>query len=151
MNYFWDNTLFRFVSGLFLLGGVMFVPACGKKGPPSLPKKPFTATVVDLKGERVGEDIVLEGRIGGLGEPAEVNSMAGARIYVAQFPLKSPPCADCPIEYRDRFDLGPEVFSGEKFQCRLPGMSKGQIYFFRVNIIGPAGAPGFPSNQVQIQ
>jgi hypothetical protein len=54
----------------------MFVPACGKKGPPSLPQKPFTATVVDLKGERVGDDIVLEGRISGLGEPAEVNSGA---------------------------------------------------------------------------
>ena len=151
MNYFWDNIPSRLVLGFFLLGGLFVTPACGKKGPPSLPKKPFTASVVDLKGERVGDDIVLEGRISGIGEPAEVNSITGARIYVARFPLKSPPCADCPIEYHDRFDLGPEVFSGEKFHYRLPGMAKDRVYFFRVNIIGPEGAPGLPSNQVQIK
>jgi hypothetical protein len=141
----------RFVLGVLLLGGVLATPACGKKSPPYLPKKPFTATVVDLKGERSGDDIVLEGKISGLVGPEAVKTITGARVYIAQFPLQNPPCAGCPIEYHDRFDLGPEVFSGEKFLYRVSQRPKGQIYFFRVTIIGPEGAPGLPSNQVQVE
>ena len=107
--------------------------------------------VVDLKGARMGDDIVLEGKISGVDKPEAVNTFTGVRVYIAQFPLTSPPCAECPIEYRDRYDLGPEVFSGEKFLYRFPRMAKDQIYFFRVNIIGPEGAPGLPSNQVQVK
>ena len=141
----------RFVLCIFLLGVVLVTPGCGKKSPPYLHKKPFTAMVVDLKGERVGDDIVLEGKIGGVGEPGEEKTITGACVYVAQFPLQSPPCAECPIEYHDRYNLGSEVFSGGKFLYRMPAMAKGLIYFFRVNVIGPEGVPGPPSNQVQIK
>ena len=136
---------------MLLLGGVLVTPACGKKSPPYLPKKPFTVTFVDLKGERNGDDIVLEGKIGGIDEPGEVKTITGARVYIAQFPLKNPPCDECPIEYHDRYDLGSEVFSGEKFLYRVPQRAKDQIYFFRVDIIGPEGAQGPPSNQVKVE
>jgi hypothetical protein len=141
----------RLVLGFFFLGGVLVMPACGKKSPPYLPKEPFTAMVVDLKGERSGDDIVLEGKIGGIVGPGEVTMFTGARVYIAQFPLNNPPCDECPIEYHERYDLGSEVFSGEKFLCRVPDRVKGKIYFFKVNIIGPGGVPGLPSNQVQIK
>lgn len=142
--------LARFVLGFFLLGGLLVTPACGKKGPPGLPKKPYSVRVVGLKGERIGDDIVLEGDISAIGEPAGVRTITGVRVNSAQYPLESPPCADCPIEYHDHYNLGTEVIIGEKFFYRLPERAKGQIYFFRVNIIGPEGASGPPSNQVQV-
>ena len=141
----------RFTLGILLLVALLVTPACGKKSPPYLPQKPFTATVMDLKGERSGDDIVLEGKIGGIVGPAEVKTFTGARVYIAQFPLNNPPCDECPIEYHDRYDLGSEVFSGEKFLYRVPQRAKGKIYYFRVNIIGPEGVPGLPSNQVRVE
>ncbi len=141
----------RLVLGSLLMGSLLITPACGKKGPPYIPKKPITAKVVDLKAERSGNDIVLEGSIGGLGEPGKEKPFTGLRVYFAQYPLKDPPCADCPIEYKDHYDLGSEVIKGERFLYRLKDRPKDQIYFFRMNIIGPEGNLGPPSNQVQIK
>ncbi len=133
------------------MGSLLITSACGKKGPPQIPKKTFAARVVDLKAERSGNDIVLEGNIGGLGEPGKEKPFTGLRVYFAQYPLKDPPCADCPIEYKDHYDLGSEVIKGERFLYRLKDRPKGQIYFFRMNIIGPEGNLGPPSNQFQIK
>lgn len=133
------------------MGSLLITSACGKKGPPYIPKKPVTAKVVDLKAERSGDDIVLEGKISGLGEPGKVKPLTGLRVYVAQYPLKDPPCAGCPIEYKDHYGLGPEVIKGDAFSYRLKDRPKGRIYFFRMNIIGPEGTLGPPSNQVQLK
>jgi len=141
----------RLVLGSLLMGSLLITPACGKKGPPFIPKKPVAAKVVDLKAERSGNDIVLEGNIGGLGEPGKEKQFTGLRVYFAQYPLKDPPCADCPIEYKDHYDLGSEVIKGERFLYRLKDRPKDQIYFFRMNIIGPEGNLGPPSKQVQVK
>ena len=129
----------------------MITPACGKKGPPTLPVRSFSARVVDLKGERVGNDIVLKGNLTGLGGPEQEGSAPGVRVYFAQFPLENPPCADCPIEFQDFYNLGPEVIKEEGFSYRLKERPTGQTYFFRVHIIGPNGTLGPPSNQVQVK
>lgn len=141
----------RLVAFALLLGGLLITPACGKKGPPTLPVKTLSARVVDLTGERVGNDIVLKGNLAGLGGQGQESSATGIRVYLAQFPLENPPCAECPIEYQDFNDLGPEVIKGEGFSYRLKDRPLGQIYFFRVNVIGPKGTLGPPSNQVQIK
>lgn len=141
----------RLVLCSLLLGSLLITPACGKKAPPYLPKKPFTAGIVDLKGKRSGEDIVLEGKIGGVSEAGKEKQIAGLRVYMAQYPLEDPPCADCPIDYKNYKDLGPEVIKGEGFEYRLKDTSKDRIYFFRMRIIGSEGALGPPSNQVEIK
>ena len=106
---------------------------------------------MDLKGERSGDDILLEGKISGVSEPEKDKTLAGLRVYVAQFPRENPPCADCPIEYKDYKDLGSEVIKGDGFTYRLKGRPADRIYFIRVRIIGPDGALGPPSNQVYIE
>ena len=106
---------------------------------------------MDLKGERVGNDIVLEGNFTGLGGPEMESPATGVRVYFAQFPLENPPCAGCPIEYRDHYNLGPEVIKKEGFLYRMKERPIGQTYFFRVNIIGQYDTQGPPSNQVQIK
>jgi hypothetical protein len=133
------------------MGSLLITSSCGKKGPPYIPKKAFTAKVVDLKAERSGEDIVLEGKMIGLGEPGKQKPFAGLRVFVAQYPLKDPPCAGCPIEYKKHDDLGSEAIKGEGFSYRLKNRPKDRIYFFRVNVIGPEGTLGPPSNQIQIK
>ena len=125
----------RLVLGSFLLGSLLITPACGKKARPYLPKKPFTAGIVDLKGKRSGKDIVLEGKISGVSEPAKEKQIAGLRVYMAEYPLKDPPCSDCPIDYKNYEDLGSEVIKGKGFEYRLKETSKDRIYFFRIRII----------------
>ena len=129
----------------------MIAPGCGKKGPPSLPAKSVSVRVVDLKGKRVGNDILLKGKLTGLGEKGQESSAKGIRVYFAQFPLENSPCADCPINYQDFYDLGPVVIQEEGFSYRLMERPMGQTYFFRVNVIGPSGSLGPPSNQVQVK
>ena len=140
----------RLVLSSLLLGGLLVTPACGKKGPPTLPVRPVSIKVVDLKGDRVGNDIVLEGNFTGLGGPGKESRATGVRVYFAQFPMENPPCAGCPIEYQDHDNLGPEVIKKEGFLYRLKERSLGQTYFFRVNIIGPDGTLGPSSNQAQV-
>jgi hypothetical protein len=105
---------------------------CGKKGDPFLPKKEFPARVTDLEGERQTEVIVLRGKISG---PKEAE---GAKVYYAQYPLEKSPCEGCPIEYQGYF------------LCRIPVKGQGQVYFFRVNLIGPSETMGPSSDMVKV-
>lgn len=141
----------RLVLSVLLLGGLLIIPACGKKGPPTLPVRSVSARVVDLKGERIGNDIVLEGNVTGLGGQGQQSSVTGVRVYYAQFPLENQPCVDCPIKYQDFYDLGSEVIKEKGFSYRLKERPIGQTYFFRVNIIGPNGTLGPPSIQIQVK
>lgn len=123
---------------------LMVTVSCGKKGDPFLPQKEISARVTDLKGKREKGDILLEGKILG---PKEVK---GARVYYAQYPLEKTPCEGCPIEYQGYQAYGADVFEGEGFLCRIPVKDQGQVYFFRVNLIGPGGEMGPPSETVKI-
>jgi predicted small lipoprotein YifL len=118
--------------------------ACGKKGDPFLPKKEVSARVTDLRGVQEEGNIVLKGQIS---DPKDVQ---GASVYYAQFPLEDPPCEGCPIEYQGHRSFGAEVVTEEGFFCTLPGKVQGRVYFFRVNLIGPGGRMGPPSETVKV-
>jgi hypothetical protein len=122
----------------------MVTLSCGKKGDPFLPRKEISAKVTDLQGEREKGDILLRGKIRG---PKEVE---GAKVYYAQYPLGKAPCEGCPIEYQGYQAYGADVVKEEGFLCRIPVKVRGQVYFFRVNLIGPGGEMGPPSETVKV-
>ena len=122
----------------------MVTVSCGKKGDPFLPQKEISARVTDLQGKREEGKFLLRGKVLG---PKEVE---GARVYYAQYPLEKGPCEGCPIEYQGHHAFGPEVVTGEGFLCTVPIRVPGQIYFFRVNLIGPGGEMGPPSETVKL-
>lgn len=130
-----------------LLGMVLLMPSCGKKGPPFLPKEPFEVRVRDLRGEGKESSVFLKGQVVGA---KEGDSVQGARVDYAQYPKDEPPCEGCPIEYRDSYRFGPEVITETGFACEVPVDLRGQLYFFRVYLIGPDDAFGPPSNTVQM-
>ena len=134
----------RFLIFLCASGILLVTMTCGKKGDPFLPKKEFPARVTDLEGERQKEVIVLRGKISG---PKEVE---GAKVYYAQYPLEKSPCEGCPIEYQGFQAFGAEVVTEEGFLCRIPVKGQGQIYFFRVNLIGPSETIGPSSDMVKV-
>lgn len=134
----------RFLAFLCALGILMATLACGKKGDPFLPQKEVSAKVTNLRGEREKGNILLRGEIRG---PKDVQ---GARVYYAQFPLEAPPCEGCPIEYQGHQSFGAEVVAEEGFLCTVPVKVQGQVYFFRVNLIGPGGRMGPPSERVKV-
>lgn len=134
----------RFLAFLCALGILTATLGCGKKGDPFLPQKEVSAKVTDLRVEREKGNIFLKGQISA---PKEVE---GARVYYAQYPLENPPCEGCPIEYQGHHSFGAEVVTEEGLRCRVPVKVQGQVYFFRVNLIGPGERMGPPSETVKV-
>jgi hypothetical protein len=130
-----------------VLGMVLVMPSCGKKGPPFLPKKSFDVRVRDLRGEGKEGSAFLKGQVVG-GE--EKDRVQGARVDYAQYPVDEPPCDGCPIEFRGSYDFGPEVITETGFDCEVPVDLRGQLYFFRVYLIGPDDGLGPVSNTVRV-
>ena len=134
----------RFLVFLCAFGILIVTMTCGKKGDPFLPEKEFPARVTDLEGEQQKEFIILRGKISG---PEEVE---GARVYYAQYPLEKSPCEGCPINFQDYQEFGVQVVTGEGFLSRVPVKGQGEVYFFRVILMGPSGAVGPPSETVKV-
>ena len=125
--------------------------ACGLKRPPTLPQKAFTIKVINLRSEWIEEDLFLKADINGFEEAdPEAGLVRGCRVYYRQYPLENPPCTGCPIDYAGYHEFGPEVVTAKGFSCRMPEMVKGEIYFFKVHLIGPDGAVGPPSNRIRV-
>ena len=134
-----------------LLAALVIVASCGRKGAPFIPQKEFHPSVTNLKSERVKGYFHLTGDLLGSDHSKEAGaSIMGCRVYYAEYPKDKPPCADCPIEYRGYHGFGPEVITEKGFSCKVPEKTKGQIYFFKVYLMGPEGAMGPPSNSVQV-
>ncbi len=144
------NRVLLIIPFLFLV--ILFAgTSCGKKTPPFLPKKEFSAKVANLRGEWVKGNILLKGDISGLKKPKRaLGQIKGARVYYGQYPLKTPPCDGCPIEYHGDHEFGAEVITEEGFFCKVPVEKKGQIIFLKVHLFGPEGAMGPPSNRVKV-
>ena len=144
------NRVLLIIPFLFLV--ILFaVTSCGKKTPPFLPKKEFSAKVANLSGDWVEGNILLKGDISGLKkQKRSPKQIKGSRVYYGQYPLETPPCDSCPIEYHGYHGFGSEVITDEGFSCKVPVEKKGQIHFLKVHLIGPEGAMGPPSNRVKI-
>ena len=126
--------------------------ACGKKAPPVLSNKEFSSKVVNLRGERTREGLILKGSIRNLNEAnSEVSPIKGCRLYYGQYSHKNPPCDGCPIQYIDYLEFGPEVVKEKDFLCVVPADIKGEICIFKVHLIGSGGTVGPPSNMVRVE
>ena len=140
------------IAALLLTGLLLFCSACGKKAGPFLPnKKAFSGKVANLSGEWQEGYVVLKGDIETPGgDKANKERVEACRVYYGQYPLDSPPCETCPIKYQGYHSFGPEVARDGGFFCKVPGKFKGQIYFFKVHLIGKDGSMGPPSDRVKI-
>jgi predicted small lipoprotein YifL len=141
-----------FVLSVFvLLILVIAVGACGKKAPPFLPKAIFLSKVVDLKGQWVEGNLKLTGTIDTPKPKNDIHSeIKGCKVYYAEFPVESPPCNGCPIQYAGLHEFGPEVITSEGFACSIPIKGKDRILFFKVHLIGLDGVPGPASDPVRV-
>ena len=141
----------RLMVPSLLLGVFLIAVSCGKKAPPFLPAKEFTAKTDNLRGEWVNGVVLLKGDISGpMGSKKAIEMVKGCRVYYGQYPLKNPPCAGCPIEYGGYHEFGPEVVTPRGLSCEVPAKMRQQIYFFKVQLIGPDSALGPPSNRIRL-
>jgi len=139
----------RIILSLFLLGVFLALPGCGKKGPPFVPQKSFGWSVQELKAEWADGYFQLRG---GLPQPDKAEQMvAGCRVHYGEYPLDKAPCETCPIEFHGYHGFGSEVVSGGSFLCKVPGKKRGHVYYFMVQLVGPEGQLGPPSQQVRVE
>jgi hypothetical protein len=116
-----------------------------------LPQITFSAGVNNLTGEWDQGEILLKGSILPSQESGETaDSVKGARVYYAQYSLEDAPCAECPVTFHGYHALDQEVIVGGGFLCRMPGNNQGEVYFFKVHLMGAQGAMGPPSNTVRV-
>lgn len=130
-----------------LLLGMVFC-SCGKKGDPFLPAKEPAPKVIGFDGRWTGEDVLLTGRVE---DPAKVREGDGCRVYYAVYPLDAPPCEGCPIEYGGYRSFGREAVTGDVFSFKMPGIRRGNIYYFEARVLGPDGSLGPPSDRVKVE
>jgi predicted small lipoprotein YifL len=139
----------RLVVTLVVIAALLLsLPYCGKKGRPFLPQENFDAKVADLKADQEESSVLLRGNL--LFPENAANRVTGSRVYFAQYPSESPPCEGCPIEYQGYRSFGPEVIQDKRFFCRIPDISRNQVYFFKVALVGPGGVQGPSSDFVRV-
>jgi hypothetical protein len=139
----------RLLSLVVALGLLLMVPSCGKKAPPFLAQKNFDGKVSSLNAEVREGYIFLKGNV--LNAQGGAGNLAGCRVYFAQYSPDDAPCDGCPIEYQGYHSFGPEVVKDGKFFCKIDEITPGQVYFFRVSLVGPKEVLGPPSNDVRVE
>ena len=137
-----------FLSAAFAAVFMVFLPACGKKGPPFLPERKFTIKVDRLTGKWDNGKISLEGYV--KGDDKRRSDITGCRVYHAWYTKDNPPCEGCPIEMRDFKEIKEKVVSGDRFKCEVIDVDKKGIWFFQVRLVGRNGAVGPPSERVKV-
>ena len=136
---------------LCILICILAIAACGKKAPPFLPQSTFRTGVMGLTGEWDQGEIHLKGSIQpSLDSGDTADSVRGARVYYAQYSLEAAPCAECPVTFHEYEVFDQEVIVEGDFLCLMPGEERGQVYFYRVYLIGAEGAMGPPSHTVKV-
>ncbi len=139
------------LKAIIILAVLLASVACGKKGPPFLPKPVISKRVEQLKAERENENAVLKGQIVEAKDQEKNTSyVVGCRVYHAFFTLENPPCQGCPIEYQAYNDIEEEVITEDEFSCMVRGIKKKGIHFFKVRLIGPQGEMGKFSNRAKL-
>ena len=142
-----DHWSFLVVFGAMAL---LAVWACGKKGPPFLPKQHVLSKVAHLKGEWRDGVVVLSGDIRFPQDQGKGPASIPLKVYYAQYAAEAPPCEGCPIAYTDEREIRAEIITPERFWCRIPGITEQGIYFFTVSLMDGTGATGPPSNRVKV-
>ena len=126
------------------------MPSCGKKAPPRPPEEKTPARIEGLQGEWKNGILRLVGKIVLHGErTSESAENRTCRIYHVSYPLESPPCAGCPVEFAgyEKILWGTR---GERIICDLPIEKKPGFHFFQVRLIDPEGEIGPPSQRIEL-
>ena len=146
-----DLTYDRRLSLLFLGIFLLALPQCGIKAPPFLPKGHILSRVQPLAGEWKDGVVYLKGRVvPPRGDEKNTTDVLGCRIYHARYDLEDPPCEGCPIQYDRLKDIETGVITGDNFHCRVTGIEKKGVHFFKVRLLGIKEALGPPSNDVKL-
>ncbi len=118
---------------------------CGKKGPPSIPERGFSAEIRNVAGAWDGSFVRLWGDVSG-----DSDRMQGVRVYYGAYDPAEPPCEGCPVRYHGYHEFGVETLSEGTFSCNVPGKRKDALYFFKAHPIGPNGGLGPASNRIRV-
>jgi hypothetical protein len=123
--------------------------SCGKKAEPFLPVKGADLRVTGLRGEWKEGRVLLTGDVR---DPAgNAGSLEGLRVYYAVYPWDQPTCEGCPIEYKGFQLFGKEVTTATGFACEMPGIERGNIYYFEARVVGQQASLGPASNRVRVE
>jgi len=137
---------------LLLLGVLVFqTVSCGKKAPPFLPERKFSPAVTALTAEWRDGSVRLTGNVvSRSGQAANASDVVGCRVYHAGYDLETPPCEGCPIAFEMFEEIEGPVVEAGMFRCRVSGIEKKGIHYFRVRLLGRKGVSGPSSNVAKV-
>lgn len=135
---------------LTFLTVILVGAACGKKGPPFLPKAPFTLVVIQP--EAVWQDgvLILTGEVPVQEGQPQPEWTAGCRVHYAHFASDAAPCEGCPVSYHGYREIRGSVVKGQTFESRVNIPPSVGVHYFEIQLIAPDGRLGPASERLKI-
>ncbi|WP_028320086.1 hypothetical protein [Desulfatiglans anilini] len=124
--------------------------ACGKKGPPFLPKAPFTLVVTQPEAVWHQGVLTLTGEVLTQERQPHPGQVAGCRVYYAHFALDAAPCEGCPVSYHGYREIRGTVVKGEIFESRVNIHPSPGVHYLEIRLIAPDGRLGPASERLRM-
>jgi len=141
----------RIPALLFAAVFMLMLPACGKKGPPVVPRKAALPAVTELRRQRIDDRLMLTWTLQTVNGQQRTD-LAGFKVYRSRRGFSEPDCSSCPVLFEriadvpmNRPDAGPGSPGVFSFSDTL---AEGYRYRYKVTIYTSAGEEGPASDTV---
>ncbi len=134
----------RFISVILIaavIGISLFLPGCGKKGPPVPPRQIALPAVNDLVSVLEDDKVILMWTVPEIKEK-KGPFITGFVVHKAKNPVQESECKNCPVKYK----TVAEIMAGSKGKSGkmeyVGQLKKGFKYFFKVTAFSEGTASG---------
>ena len=140
---------------VIVLSLVLFLAACGKKGPLIYPEAQVPVAITDLKVEQQGERFLISWSQPGREEGGErLRNLAGFRLFRREVLPPAEDCEECPTAYRliravDVEYLRDAVRLGSGYLTADADLAEGKTYQYKIVSFKRDGTESGPSNKAR--
>ena len=123
------------------IGISLFLPGCGKKGPPVPPRQIALPAVNDLMSVLEGDRVILTWTVPEIKEK-KGHVITGFVVHKGKNPVQESECKNCPVKYKAVAEITAGL-KGKSGKMEYTGqLEKGFKYFFKVTAFSEGTASG---------
>jgi len=143
----------RLAALIWVLASLSFFwVGCGRKGPPSAPRRPLPPVVKDLAYTLHNDTVELSWTVV-CKDDRSASPAATVKVFRSRLPLEEAGCENCPIRYSVAGDIPIQMERSQKGQgvkmSYAELLEPGYRYYYKVICYGEYGIGGQDSNVVQ--
>ena len=138
---------------LVLAGSSILWIGCGKKGPPSPPRRPLPPAVKNLEYVVLQNIVKLSWTVPGKEESRSAAPPAAVKVFRSRMPAEDADCENCPIRFAVSGDIPIHRQRSEKSEpirmSYTEFVETGYRYIYKVTVLDEYGIAGKDSNIVK--